>query len=127
MKTISVFPLLQTGSDCSRNGIVKRCADTNHCGGIMTLVSGTDNEIKEWSKKQSKKELERTLVLVKRSLWGEPYWYVEPLIKPKGIQTFGGNYVVTSDSRFKEYSIMGLPLPAHDRFDSQEEYNRMCI
>jgi len=86
----------------------------------------------EWASKQSADTLSRTLVLVKRILWGEQHWFVVPYQLPKdrsrGIRTFGGNFVSTSDSRFKEYTPHGLgyPLPAHDRFETQEEYDTLC-
>lgn len=65
--------------------------------------------------------------LVKRMLWGEDHAYVEPLIKPEGkIQTFGGNFIYTSNGNF--YKMHGLstntPIAIHDRFENiQDNYD----
>ncbi len=38
---------------------------------------------------------------------------------------FGGNYVATSDSRFREATGSSRPLPVHDRAESWELYERL--
>ena len=61
------------------------------------------------------------LFLVKRELWGEDHFYAEPLVKPAdgGCQMFGGNYIMTSDSRFPHQNGLttAYPIPVHDRFE----------
>jgi hypothetical protein len=37
----------------------------------------------------------------------------------------GGNFVYTSDSRFKEYFGTSQPIPVHDRQETQEVYNAL--
>jgi len=54
------------------------------------------------------------LRLVRREIGGREYLHCEPLEKPKDCYVmFGGNYVVTSDSRFPNR----YPIPIHDRFE----------
>lgn len=63
------------------------------------------------------------LILVKRQLWGEDHFYAEPLVKPANAgqcnQMFGGNYIMTSDSRFPHQNGLrtAYPIPVHDRFE----------
>jgi hypothetical protein len=52
-------------------------------------------------------------------IWG--YWDLEKMIGPM----FGGNYITTSDSRFKE--VCPHPVPVHDRYETQEQYDRLSI
>ena len=71
---------------------------------------------------------EEVFYLVPRILCGQDAAYAEPLIKPEGkIQMFGGNWLTTSDSNqyhFKQ-TQRGVPIPIHDRFETQEEYDTL--
>jgi hypothetical protein len=65
------------------------------------------------------------LHLVKRSLGGaKPYLHAEPLERPVGKlgPMAGGNYIMTSDSRFRQ-EVNEYPVPVHDRFETQEQYD----
>lgn len=56
--------------------------------------------------------------LVRRNLFGSEYLHVEPLTKPEGRfngPMFGGNFIYSSDSRFRE--ISAYPIPIHDRYE----------
>lgn len=102
-----VFILRSALGDSSKNGISNRY---NSCWLI------NENEV-------DGDHAENTLVLVKRELWGKKAWYLTPLslYGSNKIVMFGGNYAI-GDSRFNE-EVSDLPLPIHDRVESQEEYD----
>lgn len=54
--------------------------------------------------------------LVRRFIFGKDYIHAEP-IKP-GSYAFGGSFIFTSDSRFRD--INNYPIPLHDRDMSLE-------
>ena len=57
--------------------------------------------------------------LVKRELFGEPHWYFEPkTLSDSGKWTmFGGCYVHSSDTRFREIAQSWLPIQLFDRVE----------
>ena len=58
--------------------------------------------------------------VVKRNLFGETYYHVEPVMKPNGVGWMsGGSFVYSCDSRFP----FSYPLSLHDRTETQELYN----
>ena len=62
------------------------------------------------------------LRLVRRDIGGE-YLSCEPVARPAGKvgPMFGGNFIHTSDSRFPSK----YPIPVHDRFDTQADYDSL--
>jgi len=64
------------------------------------------------------KDPARQLILVRRDMFGRNSDYVEPLVKPaKKSNMFGGNFVYTSGSRYREFTGSSRPLPVFDRFE----------
>lgn len=67
----------------------------------------------------------RVLRLVKRSFpWSDqPYLHAEPVTCVSGAGTvgpmFGGNFIYSCDSRFPSK----YPIPIHDRYETQEQYD----
>ena len=127
MQTLSVRVLgTPDYYSCTNNGITSRFRNN-----LLELVDGTDEEIREWASKQTESKLEKTLILEKRVLFGKQLWFCKPLLEPSGrpIRTMGGCFVTTSDSRFKNFTPheLGFPLPVHDRFDTQKDYDAMCV
>ena len=58
------------------------------------------------------------LKLVKRKLFGKEYVHAEPInVNKSGNQMFGGKFVWSTDSRFRE-DISEQPIQLHDRFES---------
>lgn len=52
--------------------------------------------------------------LVRRAFpFGAEYVTAEPTIETRGHRMFGGNFLYSSDSRFRQ--ICGYPIPIHDR------------
>jgi len=65
------------------------------------------------------------LKLVKRNLFGSEYIHAEPVGQTKNDVGYmmGGNFIYSSDSRFRE--INAYPIPVHDRSESQALYDSM--
>ena len=108
-----VFMLRSALGDSSKNGISNRyrsCWLINEEDVEKTL----DGDFPQ---------AENTLVLIKRELWGKKAWYLIPiyLYGTNKIVMFGGNYAIGDSDFTKE--ISDLPLPIHDRVESQEEYD----
>lgn len=102
--------------DCTGGGISSRVTFPTlffNCTRDMALKYCQDNGINP----------DDQLFLVERKLWGEDHFFAEPLVKPENAskcnQMFGGNYVMTSDSRFPHQNglVTAYPIPVHDRFE----------
>jgi len=102
--------------DCTGGGVTSRVSETT------LFFNCTREEAIEYCKKEGINP-ENQLFLVKRQLWGEDHFYAEPLVKPADAghcnQMFGGNYIMTSDSRFPHQNGLttAYPIPVHDRFE----------
>ena len=60
--------------------------------------------------------------VVKRNLFGETYYHVEPVTKPNGVGWMsGGSFVYSCDGRFP----FDYPLSLHDRTETQELYDML--
>lgn len=96
--------------DCTNGGITSRYT-------YADLYSGDRNECVADAEKSGK--IDSALYLNKRILWNEKHYFAEPLRRGKGVQMFGGNFVYTCDSRFREMceDIAQRPLPVHDRYE----------
>lgn len=68
------------------------------------------------------------LKVVRRMIGGKPYLHAEPANRPgldsMGTWMAGGNFVYSSDSRFREW-VSEYPLSVHDRTETPEQYARM--
>lgn len=110
--------------DCTNGGI------TSRHDSLTLFWNCTREEAKNYCEKNGI-DTDTCLFLVKRELWGEDHSYAEPLIRPKNKigGMMGGNFVYTCDSRL--YKLNGLtcatPIPVHDRFESQREYDALSI
>ena len=121
---VSVFRDSWLKTDCTNNGVSSRHNRLElfwDCTRVEAQKYCTEKGI----------DFDTAIFLVKRELWGEDHSYAEPLIRPKGKLggMMGGNFVYTSDSRL--YKLGGLttalPIPLHDRFETQEDYNGLCV
>ena len=126
MEKLSVYVLSERNSgDCTNHGVTsKRDRFTLfwECKKDEALKYCEENNI----------EVDSALWLNPRRLWEEYHPFAEPLKKSKGVgPMFGGNFIYTSDSRFPSlYGRMNcahFPIPVHDRFETQEEYNGLCV
>lgn len=98
--------------DCTNGGLTSKIHSA-----WMFIDCSRDEAIRYCKKNNMDPDFQ--LLLVRRKLaWLDNADYVEPLTKPEGKwNMFGGNFVYTSDSRFREYTGSSLPLPVHDRFE----------
>jgi hypothetical protein len=94
--------LRQHGMDCTRGGLTSRYHE------LVLVGDGIDGPF-------SPDERMPGLRLVKRMIGGEPYYHAEPLAKAKGVRMFGGNYIVTSDGRYRDAIGHSYPIAVHDR------------
>ena len=129
MKKISVdvyYDKNRFGYDCTNGGVTSRNTS-------MTLFWDCSKETAKSYCEENGISLDSALWLNQRILWDEYHPCAEPLVFPKGKvgPMFGGNFVYTSDSRFPSlYGKMNcahFPIPVHDRFETQEMYERMSI
>lgn len=101
-----------SGSDCTNGGVTSKAEHALLIGEGVAEVFG-------------EKPGEPVLKLVKRMLWGQPYYHAEPAETPKGVGwMFGGNFIHTSDGRFHDAVGHSYPIPVHDRTESPELYRR---
>ena len=109
--------------DCTNHGVTSR-----HNKMTLFMECTKDEAIKYCQEKGI--DLDSALYLNMRKLWGEDHPFAEPMVRPndKIGPMFGGNFVYTSDSRqYKFGGIYHLPIPVHDRFETQAEYNALSI
>ena len=101
-------------TDCTNGGISSRCHTLylEHPGGFHEVEDDDP----------------RLIRIVERTFgWRDtPYLHVEQVSPSvttlhKVGPMFGGNFVYTSDSRFPS----DYPIPIHDRFETQEQYDQL--
>lgn len=110
-----VFVYRNNLGDCTGGGVSSRVSDPT------LFFDCTREDAIEWCKENGVNP-ENQLFLVKCQLWGEDHFFAEPLVKPAHAgrcnQMFGGNYIMTPDSRFPHQNglMTAYPIPVHDRF-----------
>lgn len=64
--------------------------------------------------------MDQCLQVEERTIGGKIYKSAVPInLLSSGVwHMFGGNYLMTSDSRYKEVTGMSYPLPVHDRVEN---------
>lgn len=108
-KALSVNIFKDRNGDCSNGGI------SSKYDSILVLHD------EGWIDVDMDNPPENLCKLVKRNLWGETFYHVEPVAAPTGIGwMFGGSLVYSSDGRFSTG-----PLKLHDRQESQELYDAL--
>lgn len=108
-----------TISDCTNGGVTARNERV-----ILVPEGCTAEQIAEL---RSTAKLP-ILKVVRRNIGGKPYLHAEPLDRPGkgsiGSWMFGGNYVTTSDSRYREW-VCEYPISVHDRTETPEQYDML--
>lgn len=121
MKQILVHVLKSSLGDCTANGVTSK-----HWGVALFSADSTNEEIEEYCKTNNVDRTSCLRVVVRENpIYGN---YAEVVFKTPastGTYMFGGNYVVTSDSRYSEIAGMKHPLSVHDRFESWEVYEHL--
>ena len=116
-------PYIKEGYDPTNGGLSSRL-DT------ITVFpeDATDENIKAWCDKHGK-HIEDAARIVKNESWGQKHLHIEPVIKPKGMigPIFGGNFAYTSNGIWANMTGEKTckPVPIHDRFETEEQYNAL--
>ncbi len=114
-------PWVREGYDPSNGGISGRLDEIE-----VFSADSTNEEIASWCE-QNGKDINDVCRLNKRILWGEKHYYIEPVVKPKHKvgPMFGGSFADTSDAAWAYIlgETTGRPIPIHDRFETQEQYD----
>lgn len=117
------IPYVREGYDPSNGGISGRLDEIE-----VFAAEVSDEEIAEWCFNNDKR-IEDVCRLNKRMLWGEKHYFIEPVVKPKHTvgPMFGGSFADTSDGVWAEIlgERTGRPIPIHDRFETQEQYDAL--
>ena len=115
------IPYVREGYDPSNGGISGRLDEIE-----VFSADTTNGEIAAWCLKHRVRPSD-VCRLNKRMLWGEKHYYIEPVMRPKHTlgPMFGGSFADTSDGTWAEIlgETVGRPIPIHDRFETQEEYD----
>lgn len=118
MKSILVFPLVCVLGDCTNGGVTSNSRS-------LTLFSAdtTDEEVKAYFKNDPEKYSKAILVMKNEN----PIYSVRAELvfkRPSSEGTYmaGGNFVYTSDSRYKEVTGIPYPISVHDRFEDWKTY-----
>lgn len=93
--------VLRPDYDCTNGGVSAQRSQ-------MLLVDGEDDVPAEVNGLP-------VLVLVRRNIGGQPYLHAKPVSAGTSHTMFGGNFIYTSDSRFRE--LCQYPIPIHDRIE----------
>lgn len=103
-----------SGQDFSNGGISSRCNE-------VTIVGPGIPEVHEANE-------HAPAVRINVRQIGGPVVSLEPVDKPSGVvgPMAGGCYVGTCDSRLREAIGFYGAVSLHDRFETQEQYNRLC-
>ncbi len=122
MKHCFVTILRSAGNDCSNHGLSSRITHT-------TLFSDCNEEEAIAYCKERGWDPNDVLIMACRYFEGREYLYCHPLIGKRGLigPMMGGNYVTTygSDPSYPKFTgfEVNVPIPIHDRFETQEEYD----
>lgn len=123
MKENLVFVLRRPAlGDCTNNGITYR----NDM--LKLLWGGTRQDAIQYATDKGL-DLSKCLYMVERELWGEDHSFATPLIEPNGMcRVFGGNYVEGDGNCYRFRGEMcGRPIPVHDRYETQEDFDALSI
>lgn len=103
LKGIMVTVLRSTLGDCTNGGVSSKNDRFLLVGEEVPEIVNNDGYFP-------------VLKLVKRDLFGQIYLHCEPTDKPERHYMAGGNYIYSSDSRFRE-SVNRYPISIHDRVE----------
>lgn len=64
-------------------------------------------------------DIRECVTVERKEVCGQEYLNAKPAYCPKRWYMMGGNFLYTSDSRFREYTGLKYPLPIHDRYEGR--------
>lgn len=103
------------GSDCTNSGISSRFVKAHLL--VPEGMIGQHEPIKLLGNAMDINESEldeNTFILIRRVIFGLPYFHAEPFNK-QGYCMFGGNFLSYSGNGF--HTICQYPVPIHDRIE----------
>lgn len=125
-RTLNIYkhvPWVREGYDPSNGGVSGRLNEVE-----VFSEDATIDEILAWCEERGV-SVNDVCRLNKRILWEEKHYFIEPVVKPKHMvgPMFGGSFADTSDGVWAEIlgERTGRPVPIHDRFETQEEYDTL--
>ena len=122
MKHCFVSILRSAGYDCTNHGLSSRIEHTR------LFSDCTEQEAIAYCKEHGWKAADMLIMDPCRYPAGHEYLRCHPLIGKEGLvgPMFGGNYCTTSgsDPDYPKFSTLevNVPIPIHDRFETEEEY-----
>ncbi len=99
---VEVFKSKALG-DCTNNGISSRRNE-------LYVMTGEYYPFEP-------KDIRECICIEEEEIFGKRHVRAKPLYKPRRSYMMGGNFVYTSDSRFKDISGIQYPVPIHDRYE----------
>lgn len=118
MRGIQVHIFRSDLGDCTNKGVTS----PERAQGKTFVVFDEALPQGNWSLEECQNDPRFVCLKIVRRWVGQPneYLHLEPMRPPGGGNSMaGGNYVGSSDSRFRELSR--YPLPVHDRFETAEQ------
>lgn len=107
--------IYRNGRDSSNGGISSRVDSVVVLGGPEIFEPGADRP---------------AVKLVRRQFGSGVYIHAEPVDKPAGDLVgpmFGGTYISSCDSRWRDLVGHSYPIPLHDRWETPEQYRMLSI
>lgn len=124
MQKINVNVLRTAGmGDCTNGGVTSR-------HDRMILFWDCEREEALDYANENGMDVDACLWLEPRVLWGHEHPLARPLIHQSGKcgPMMGGNFVYTSDSRMPLIEgWLHAPIPVHDRYETQQEYDALSV
>ncbi len=123
MKHCFVSILRRAGTDCTNHGLSSRIEHTR------LFSDCTEQEALAYCKEHGWNPNEVLIMDSCRYPAGREYLSCHPLVKKEGLigPMMGGNYVCTCglDSNYPKFTGLevNVPIPIHDRYETQEQYN----
>lgn len=65
-------------------------------------------------------DIRECVTVERKEVCGQEYLNAKPAYFPRRWYMMGGNFLYTSDSRYREYTGMKYPIPIHDRHEGRE-------
>lgn len=121
MRSILVFPLVPSIGDCTNGGVT-----SNNKSLRLFSADTTDEEVDDFYKEfPERKHLAIRVMKETNPIYTVRAELVFKKSNSEGTYMAGGNFVYTSDSRYKEVTGVQYPISVHDRFESWEMYEAM--
>ena len=114
MQGLSVMVYRTGTTDCTNGGVTR--PGTHLDFAVFDKAIGGNLSLEKYSDRAQSV----CLRLVRRTIGAREYIHAEPMgSENQGAPMFGGNFIYTTDSRFR--NVCPYPIPVHDRFENRAE------